>query len=121
MDDAGILRSREVRRLSKAAWKQISDLSAANCSQPFADGGRVCSVIWTCTGRPVFFWTTVARSRTLSPTYTSSILSRRISQPLSLPSIARFEQSEVAAALLQLKAYTNRPDVLRLQLTLLTD
>ena len=53
---------------------------------------RVWSVISNCTGRPVFFWTTVARSRTLPPTHTSSIFSRTRSQPLSLLSMARLNR-----------------------------
>jgi hypothetical protein len=44
----------------------------------------VCSVISNWTGLPVFFWITVARSRTLSPAHTSSIFSETRSQPRSL-------------------------------------
>src|ERR1700736_1405303 len=54
---------------------------------------RVCSVISNCTGRPVFFWTTVVRSRTLPLAHTSSIFSLTRSQPLSLLSIARLNMA----------------------------
>jgi hypothetical protein len=48
-----------------------------------------CSVISNWTGRPVFFWTIVARCRTLAPEQMSSTRSLTRSQARSLLSIAR--------------------------------
>src|SRR5450631_1376352 len=50
---------------------------------------RVCSVNSNRTGRPVFFWRTVARSAVYPPAATSSTLIATTSQPRSLLSIAR--------------------------------
>jgi hypothetical protein len=50
-----------------------------------------CSVISNWTGRPVFFWTIVARCRTLVPEQTSSNRSLTKSQARSLLSIARLK------------------------------
>jgi hypothetical protein len=50
-----------------------------------------CSVISNWTGRPVFFWTTVARRRTLAPEHISSTRSLTRSQARSLLSIARLK------------------------------
>ena len=49
------------------------------------------SVISNCTGRPVFFWTMVARRRTLAPEQISSTRSLTRSQARSLLSIARLK------------------------------
>jgi len=51
------------------------------------------SVISNCTGRPVFCWINVARSRTLPPANASSTLNRPRSQPRSLLSIARLKMA----------------------------
>ena len=50
-----------------------------------------CSVISNWTGRPVFFWTIVARCRTFTPEQTSSSRSLTRSQARSLLSIARLK------------------------------
>ena len=50
-----------------------------------------CSVISNWTGRPVFFWTIVARCRTFTPEQTSSNRSLTRSQARSLLSIARLK------------------------------
>jgi hypothetical protein len=55
-------------------------------------------VISNSTGRPVFFCVTVARSRTLPATNTSSTLSRTRSHPLSLLSIAKLNMADRAGA-----------------------
>ena len=52
-----------------------------------------CSVISNWTGRPVFFWTIVARCRTFAPEQMSSIRSLTRSQARSLLSIARLKMT----------------------------
>ena len=82
---------------------------------------RVCSVISNWTGLPVFFWITVARSRTLPPTHTSSTRSETRSQPRSLLSIARLNKREIALPTLKLKPDPDCPDIFRLERALLAD
>jgi hypothetical protein len=52
-----------------------------------------CSVISNWTGRPVFFWTIVARCRTLAPAQMSSNRSLTRSQARSLLSIAKLKMA----------------------------
>jgi hypothetical protein len=97
MDDTGILPRGDMRLFPEPAREQISALPDVELASHSPMALRVCSVIWNCTGRPVFnctgrpvfFWITVARSRTMPPPTTSSIVNRTRSQLLSLLSMAR--------------------------------
>jgi len=89
MDDARVLARRKVPFPPETAGEQISALPASNSASHSPMPLRVCSVTSNCTGRPVFFWITIARSRTLPPPTTSSIVNRTRSQPLSSLSMAR--------------------------------
>jgi hypothetical protein len=74
MDDTGILPRGDMRLFPEPAREQISALPTSSLASHSPMALRVCSVIWNCTGRPVFFWITVARSRTMPPPTTSSIV-----------------------------------------------
>jgi hypothetical protein len=120
MDDAGVLPRREMRPPAERAREPGSTPVSVEGSQPLADCAPGLLGDLELDGRPVFFWTTVARSRTLPPAHTSSILTQMRSQSRNLLSMARLN---IARSRMRpkLQANTNCPDVLRLQRTLLAD
>ena len=89
MDDAGVLPRREMRPPAERAREPGSTPVSVEGSQPLADCAPGLLGDLELDGRPVFFWTTVARSRTLPPAHTSSILTQMRSQSRNLLSMAR--------------------------------
>jgi hypothetical protein len=74
-------------RLGKRYREPVARSIGSQASTELLD----CSVISNWTGRPVFFWTIVARCRTLAPEQTSSNRSLTRSQARSLLSIDRLK------------------------------
>ena len=75
----------------KSTWKRYREPVARSIGSQASTEPLDCSVISNWTGRPVFFWTIVARCRTLAPEKMSSRRSFTKSQARSLLSIARLK------------------------------
>jgi hypothetical protein len=73
------------------------------------------------TGRPVFFWITVPRSRTLPPVHMSCDLQANEIAASELAVDRKVEQGEISFPALQLKPNPNGPDIFRLERALLAD
>lgn len=84
-------------------------------------GVFVCSVTSNCTGRFVFFWMMVARSRIELPDHRSSTLSLTRSQAWSLLSMAKVEQRQFSDRPAHFEPDADRPNVLWLERSLLAD
>src|SRR6266436_6505749 len=83
VDMWGLARSRLGKRYREPVTRSIGNQASTELLD--------CSVISNWTGRPVFFWTIVARCRTFTPEQTSSNRSLTRSQARSLLSIARLK------------------------------
>lgn len=91
MHQPGILASGYVRTCMKSTWERYREPVARSIGSHASTELLDCSVISNWTGRPVFFWTIVARCRTFTPEQTSSNRSLTRSQARSLLSIARLK------------------------------
>jgi hypothetical protein len=72
------------------------------------------------TGRPVFFWITVPRSRTLPPAYVVDLQADEIATS-ELAVDREVEQGKISFPALQLKPNPNGPDIFRIERALLAD
>jgi hypothetical protein len=75
----------------KSTWEEISGTGSPEHGSQAATELLDCSVISNWTGRPVFFWTIVARHRTFAPEQMSSNRSLTRSEARSLLSMARLK------------------------------
>src|SRR6266436_7578047 len=113
VDMWGLARSRLGKRYREPVTRSIGNQASTELLD--------CSVISNWTGRPVFFWTIVARCRTFTPEQTSSNRSLTRSQARSLLSIARLKITRSRLDRAISRRTRNGPNVLRLERFLLAD